>query len=79
MTNSKENSDNDSLINNKPKITQKYQKELKNQLINGKSYILINNRFYGKICNRKIDHNLYKISYKISKDYLVLYPNQAEV
>ena len=79
LENIRKNSANDSLINNKQKIIPKYPKELKNQLINGKRFILINNDFYRKICKRNIDQNLYKISYKISKDYLVLCLNQAEI
>ena len=69
----------DSERSNKPKITPKNPKGLKNQLINDKRFILINKDFYGKICKKSVDQNPYKISYKISKDYLVLYPNQDEV
>ena len=69
----------DSERSNKKKITPKYPKGLKNQLINDKRFILINKDFYGKICKKSVDQNPYKISYKISKDYLVLYPNQDEV
>ena len=51
------------------KLPTESKDNLKNDIINGYSFLIINKDFYNEICEKKDSH---KINYKISKEYITI-------